>query len=264
MLERGRFLVARRHVRRALILAVLAVLGATAPAGAAGAREVHLTTLVWEPYYGPGLRNDGFCGAIAKAAFERAGHSVEITYVPWARALRDAAAGRFDGILGGYYTEERARKFHFSAPIAQARGALIATPEVPLDRYDSLHELADYKIAVGNDFAHSEAFDRADYLNKLEVNRVQQLVHMLFKRRVDMVAMSVAVFRHEAKELGYTDLRQMKLLEPLLFRNDLFVMFSKAITAGKALRDDFNEGLAAIKADGTYSEIRRQYGQAGS
>lgn len=260
----GGELPSQRTHMRALLAATVAVLGVLALASPLRAREVHLATLVWEPYYGPELRDDGFCGAIAKAAFERAGHSLTITYLPWARALRDAAAGRFDGLLGGYYTESRAEDFYFTREIAEARGALIATPEVDIDHYESLRELTGYKIAVGNDFAHNEAFDAADYLAKLEVNRVSQMVHMLFNRRVDMAAMSVAVFRHEARELGYTNISRMKLIDPPLFRNGLFVLMSKAIEGGKALRDDFNEGLSAIKADGTYREIRRRYGQAGS
>ncbi len=257
-LGEGADLLGFRCIMRALFAATVAGLAVCAAVLPARAREVHLTTLVWEPYYGPELHNDGFCGAIAKAAFKRAGHSVTITYLPWARALRDAAAGRFDGVLGGYYTDARNEDFYFSKPIAQARGALIARPEIAIDHYDSMRDLADYKIAVGNDFAHSKAFDAAAYLTKLEVNRVSQMVHMLFKRRVDMVAMSVAVFRHQAKELGYTDVNRMKLVDPPLFRNGLFVLFSRAIDGGKALRDDFNAGLAAIKADGTYRKIRRR------
>lgn len=254
----------RRHAWWGLLIAGVMAMGVLAGGAPAHAREVHLTTLVWEPYYGPELPDDGFCGAITKAAFERAGHSVKITYVPWARALRDAAAGRYDGILGGYYTKERDKNFHFSDPIAQAQGALIAAPDVDIDSYDSMRELDGYKIAVGNDFAHSKAFDEAQFLDKLEVSRVPQMVHMLFKDRVDMAAMSVAVFRHHAKQLGYDAVDEMKLLKPLLFQNDLFVLMSKKIEDGKQLRNDFNEGLAAIKKDGTYQEILERYGQAGS
>lgn len=254
-----------RQIMLGGLAAVLALAGAIAIDGRAAAREIHLTTLVWEPYYGPDLPNDGFCGAITKAAFERVGHSVTITYVPWARALRDAAAGRYDGILGGYHTEERAEDFYYSAPIARAQGALIAAPDVDMTSYDSLRELQDYTIAVANDFAYSEAFDEAEFLDKMVVNRVQQMVHMLFMDRVDIAAMSVAVFRHEAKELGYeTAASRTTMLEPPLFENDLFVMMSKAIADGAQLREDFNAGLAAIKADGTYQQIRERYGQVGS
>jgi len=239
-------------------------MGVVAIGTSAQARQVHLTTLVWEPYYGPELRNDGFCGAITKAAFERAGHSVKITYVPWARALRDAAAGRYDGIMGGYYTKERAKDFHYTEPFAKARGALIAPDGFALDSYDSMRDLKGYKIAIANDFAYSEEFDNADFLEKMVVNRTQQMIHMLFKGRVDMAALSVAVFRHQAKELGYDNTAKMKMLQPLLFENDLFVMMSKAIDDAKELRDDFNAGLAAIKEDGTYQKILERYGQVGS
>lgn len=257
-------LVQRRHAGLVLLAVVITAVGVVTGGVAAKAREIHLTTLVWEPYYGPDLPNDGFCGAITKAAFERVGHSVKITYVPWARALRDAAAGRYDGILGGYYTKERAKDFYYSEPFAKAQGALIAPADFKFDQYDTMRDLEGHKIAVANDFAYSEAFDNADYLNKMEVNRTQQIIHMLFKRRVDMAALSVAVFRHQAKQLGYENTENMKMLEPLLFENDLFVMMSKAVEDGKELRNDFDEGLAAIKNDGTYADILERYGQVGS
>ena len=254
----------RRNAWQALVAAAVIAMGVAALGTPSQAREVHLTTLVWEPYYGPELRNDGFCGAITKAAFERAGHSVKITYVPWARALRDAAAGRYDGIMGGYHTEERAKNFHYTEPFAKAQGALIAPDGFELDSYDSMQDLKGYKIAIANDFAYSDEFDNAEFLDKMVVNRTQQMIHMLFKERVDMAALSVAVFRHQAKELGYDNTAQMKMLEPLLFENELFVMMSKTIDDGEKLRDDFNKGLAAIKEDGTYRDILERYNQVGS
>jgi polar amino acid transport system substrate-binding protein len=228
---------------------------------AAEARDVRLVTLAWPPYYGPELPDDGFGGAITRAAFAHAGHRVSITYVPWARALRDAAEGRYDGILGGYYTQARSRTFRYSEPFAQARGALIARPEVGITAYDSLRDLQPYRIAVGNAFAHTEEFDAAGYLKKVQTNHVEQMIHMLFQGRVEMAAMSVAVFRHQARKLGYTDIERMRILKPLLFRNDLYIMIGKEIDDGESLIADFNRGLAAIRADGTYEAIRARYGQ---
>jgi polar amino acid transport system substrate-binding protein len=250
----------RQGHRRILILATLLVAAAVMPFEAKS-REVRLTTLVWEPYYGPDLPDDGFCSAIVKAAFSRVGHTVDITYLPWARALMEAGQGRYDGILGGYYTKERARKFLYTEPVAQSRGALIARPEVDISHYETLRELSPYKISIVNEFAHNEAFDSADFLHKIRVNRVTQSMRMLFDGHVDMAALSVAVFRHEAKDLAPEKARRMKILKPLLFENDLFVMLSKQTEAPEALVADFNEGLAEIKADGTYRAIRERYGQ---
>jgi polar amino acid transport system substrate-binding protein len=245
---------------RILILVTLLV-AATAMPFDAKSREVRLATLVWEPYYGPDLPDDGFCGAIVKAAFSRMGHTVDITYLPWARALMEAGQGRYDGILGGYYTKERAQKFLYSEPFAQARGALVARPEVGISSYETLRDLTPYKISIVNEFAHNEAFDNANFLYKIQVNRVRQSMRMLFDGHVDMAALSVAVFRHESKDLAPDKAKRMKILKPLLFENDLFVMLSKQGGAPEALVADFNKGLAAIKADGTYRAIRERFGQ---
>lgn len=249
-----------RHVAAACLLVLASALSAF-PQTQVQAREIHLTTLAWEPYYGPDLRNDGFCGAIVKAAFEHQGHEVKISYLPWARALKDAASGRYDGILGGYYTKEREQDFLYTKAFARSQGALIARPEVEINNYDSLHELSPYRIAVGNQFAHTDAFDNADYLNKLPVNRVRQIVRMLFEGRVDIAAISVAVFRYEARELGYDDADRMTRLRPLLFDNGLHIMLPKTLKQSTGLVEDFNKGLAAIKANGTYRDIMDSYGQ---
>lgn len=223
------------------------------------AREIRLVTLNWEPYYGANLPNDGFGGAIARAAFERAGHELTITYMPWARALREARSGHFDGILGAYKTEARARHFYISESFASARGALVARPGLAFERYESLYDLIGYSIAVGNGFAHTPAFDQAGYLRKIPVNRVEQMVHMLFNGHVDMALMSVAVFRHHARKLGYYRPQDLKVVKPLVFHNDLHILMSRNVADGTALIADFNRGLAELKADGTYNRIRRQF-----
>ena len=60
------------------------------------AREISMLTVEWAPHYGSDLPEKGLTTAIVKAAFKAGGHSSEVDFIPWARALKEVEEGKAD------------------------------------------------------------------------------------------------------------------------------------------------------------------------
>ena len=72
--------------RKSSLLALLLLgLACTAPQ----ARDISMLTVEWAPHYGSELPEQGLTTAIVKAAFKAGGHSSNVDFIPWARALKE-------------------------------------------------------------------------------------------------------------------------------------------------------------------------------
>lgn len=241
-----------------LLLVLLAGLG-TVLSSAAQARQITMCTLNWEPYYGSDLPRQGFFTELVRTAFERAGHTVKVEFMPWARAMLEVKQGDREVLLGAYYTEERARTYRASESIYTDKVGLVARKDLGIDSFSSLRELSDYTIGVGRGYAVSEDFDQADYLDK-EMEKSQVLnIRKLYARHIDMIAGSFASIRYLAQQQD-RDLSRMVFMTPPLKENTLHIMVSRAIPDSKQLLADFHRGLEEIRNDGTYDRILREMG----
>ena len=244
-----------RRLRAILLVCGLAVLAAPV----AEARQLTMCTLNWEPYYGENLPRNGFFTELVREAFERGGHTVNVEFMPWPRAMLEVRQGDREVLLGAYYTEERAETYWASKPIYTDRVGLIARRELGITSFDSLRELSDYTIGHGRGFAVSEEFDSAEYLDK-EAEESQVLnLRKLERGRIDMIAGSFASIRYLAQQEGI-DTDDMVFLEPPLKENTLHIMISRNIPDGEQLLEDFHRGLREIRRDGTYEQILREMG----
>lgn len=245
----------RALARTFLLLIVLALVGA-APAHA---RQITMCTLNWEPYYGEDLPRDGFFTEIVRTAFERAGHTVEVEFMPWARAMLEVEQGDRDILLGAYYNEERAKTYIASESIYTDEVGLVTLEGTGISQFDSLRDLSAYTIGYGRGYSVNEEFDNAEYLNK-EPEKSQVLnLRKLYAGRIDMIAGSFSSIRYLANQEGH-DVDRMAFLEPPLKENTLHIMVSRAIDDGDQLLADFHEGLRSIRADGTYDRILIEMG----
>ncbi len=220
---------------------------------------IRLATVQWEPYYGRGLKNQGYISEITRKAFERAGYEVEIRFMPWKRAIHDTKNGHYDGLMGLYHTKERAEWLNYSESIAAIRIVLFSHKEKDIT-YSKLSDLKPYKIGIERGFAYTEEFDSADFLQKEPVREGMLNYKKLLKGRIDLVAASEKVFLHMVNSKGENASDKLRVIEPPLTVSRIYNGITRKKKGHEKIVADFNQGLKQIKQDGTFDEILRNHG----
>ncbi|MCC5812236.1 MAG: amino acid ABC transporter substrate-binding protein [Ectothiorhodospiraceae bacterium] len=223
--------------------------------------QVRIVIEPWPPFADRDLPERGFLTQLTEAAFKAAGYDPDVHFTPWARALHEVAHGHRDVVMGLFYSEEREELYRYSNAVYEAKVGLVTRQGFERTSYESMEDLAGYRIGVGRGFANSPAFDQAVRDGVLDVYVASDhatLVPMLFANRLDMVAGTVEPIMHAAQQSGH-DRSELAVLAPPLKIHAVHIGVSRAIDNSEQLRDDFNQGLATIRENGTYDEIMAAY-----
>ena len=224
----------------------------------ANARDVTGVTVSWAPHYGTELENQGALSVITREAFKRGGHTTNIDFIAWNRAVKNVEEGKNDFVMGAYYNEERATKFHITEPIYYLNFGFVALDSLNFDTMDGLQSLQPYTIGINLGYANTKEFDEADFLTKEVAPSPKLNIRKLFRNRIDMVIGAFDVVRFEAQKENMNTSR-MVFVQPPLQRNALYLLISRSVPDGEQLTEDFNRGLALMQQDGTLDDILRQY-----
>lgn len=181
-----------------LWLACGTLAGALHPALAAPP-TLHLASLEWLPYVGHALPQGGMSAAVARVAAAHFGYGIKIDYLPWKRAMQEGGSDPdFSGYFPAYYTSERARQCHFSAPMGHSTVGFAVRADEPL-HWRTLDDLAQDKLGVVLGYSNGEAFDAMVTQGKLSIDpSVSDLVNLkkLLAGRVRAVVIDKAVLRY--------------------------------------------------------------------
>ncbi|MDV7340412.1 transporter substrate-binding domain-containing protein [Terasakiella sp. A23] len=219
-----------------------------------------LVTAPFVPFTNPDHPKGGFLVEVARQAFAKSGRTLEVSFHPWARAMKEAETGRYDGLLSAFYNKERGEIFHFSAPLNTTKMVFVGLRKnFTVTRYDNLQDLYDYKIAVGRKWAYSEEFEQNQRIEKQIVNDEPNGIHLLYNGRVDLFAVNIDQFLHTISKMDKYDARQSIILSPSISTNNQHIAASRALAGTPQMLADFNTGLAALKASGEYQKIRQDF-----
>lgn len=103
------------------------LLGLLLATAGAQADTLRVATLDWAPYVGPDLPGKGLASRILDEALALDGHRAELVFLPWQRALKEAAEGRFDALMPAYLSPERRELFHATIPCSTRNWASSAS-----------------------------------------------------------------------------------------------------------------------------------------
>jgi len=217
------------------------------------------TTLVMGTSNGPPYTiqetNSGLDIDIPREALKRMGYDLNLRYASLARAQMEVQARRIDlmaplsvGGVDGVFMSEPYIYYRAMAFSLKASGLTL----------NSISDLQHYRVMTfqgakgyfGERFV--EAVDKAPLYS--EIYKMSLLPRLLFAGRTDVVVLDYYIFQHFSHLLE----EQTKL--PKLTVHEIFPRVPVSVAFhNKALRDEFNRGLAAIKRDGTYAQILKKY-----
>ncbi len=212
----------------------------------------------WEPYYGETLPENGFFTVIIRTAFQRAGYTLNLKFVPWKRAIEKGKKGKYDSVMGAYYTEERSQHFTYSDAVYESLEVFFCKKERSIS-YKSFKDLAKYKIGALRGWSTTKTL-KNENLNVKEVSNDSQNLKKLMNGRIDLFC-ATKVSMLNLIQSDYPQWKgKVKIIQPPLFRGKIYMIISKKNPTHKKIAKDLNLGLKRIRDEGTFNRIIEKYG----
>ncbi|WNW13050.1 transporter substrate-binding domain-containing protein [Pseudomonas sp. DTU_2021_1001937_2_SI_NGA_ILE_001] len=223
------------------------------------AERLRLVGDSWAPFTDAGLLNGGLATDIVSTALARAGYASSYEQVPWARALRGVAEGRYDVLVNAWYTEERTRIGQFSAEYLVNRILFVKRRDALFSEWtpSMLHR---HTIGVVRGYAYSPSFDEDTSLHKVPVVDFSMAVRMLAAGRIDLTLEDEFVARHQLAVEDASVRDALEFMPMPLAENSLHILVSLKHPDHARIVQRFDAAIAAMKADGSYQALLRRHG----
>lgn len=246
-----------KNVRKwigAFVLVVMCI-----PWNVAAQKKIVIAATDWAPYSGSSLLNGGFLSEITITAFRKAGYDATLIILPWKRALEMTKEGKYDALLGASYTKERT--LFFAYPKHSWNNHVFFFVKKETNRtYVTLKDFCPARIGVFLGSFYAERFRKIGCLTVEEVPTIQQNIKKLLSDRIDLFIDSKdAVVYYINKEFpGHKN--DIKTVLPCYENDKIYLVISKKIPKSAQMIRDYDLGIKAIKADGSYQKIIEKHG----
>ncbi|MDM8524411.1 transporter substrate-binding domain-containing protein [Desulfococcaceae bacterium HSG8] len=194
---------------------------------------------------------------IAYEVCKRLGLELEFRIVPWARALKEAEAGKVAGIIAALLKEERTKFLYYTTePIHIQKNAVMIRKgsEIKIAGFD---DLKGKSIGVIRKFSYGKEFDDYQGLKKEVCNNLEEVIKILNKGHVDVAMGSEKPFMFTAKQMGFQD----KFEAAHVFAQiPVYTVFSKKLgKRGESLAKEFDTAIKQIREEGLEQQIIDKY-----
>lgn len=211
-------------------------------------------------YFGNG-KNKGILVDVINEVFKRAGYSVDIKLMPWARCIEEVKVGKADGIFSVFKTKEREEFLTYTTEVLinQVQAFFVLkTSNIAFD--GDLKKLSKKRIGLIIKTSYGPILDKAIAENTFENIELSPFsksnIQKLLSKRVDIIASYQEIVLSTAKELG--ELGNIKKLTPPIESIPSYLAFTKKRDFTKVI-NDYNKTLLLMKKDGTYDKIFKKY-----
>lgn len=211
----------------------------------------------WPPFLGAQLPHQGTAAALITELMSNAGYQVEFHFLPWARAYRDTAAGRYDATAVWMLAENRLTDYLYSDAVLEEKFVFFHLKQQQFN-WDTVADLAGLELGGGLGYSYGPAFDQALAKGLLQVTRVnstEQNFRRLLAGRIDAFAEEIQVGYHILTTLPAELASQITHHPTPLLRNQSFLLFPKQLAASEQLKTQFNLQLAAARKSGRYAHF---------
>ena len=191
------------------------------------------------------------------------GMQPEFTFLPWKRGEKRIEAGKAFAAFPYGKNANRLNRFQFS-------NNFFSTPTVffylrgtlPIDDYLQFEDLRPYQVGGNLGYNYVPWFKKAGLKLSLAVSQ-EQLIKMLVKKRVDLVAIDRNAGWRLIEQIYPKRRNQFATLKRPIEQNadeiSSHLMVSRHYPNHSDLLVKFNQALATIIKNGTYSKIMKKY-----
>ncbi|MCW8997071.1 MAG: transporter substrate-binding domain-containing protein, partial [Psychromonas sp.] len=188
-----------------------------------------------------------------KEIAKRTNLEIEFVNQPFKRALKSMKNGTADIMFGPNKTPEREVYMQYvNVPLAKINKVFYVNPDSSvITKYE---DLQNKEIAICRGNIYFQRFDRDLSLKKRPVNKYEQAIKMLVKKRVDVVIIPEQEGEHLLQQLGV----KLKKSPFVVAGKSSYITISKKSSALK-LQNKIQEAMKQMDADGTVQKILNRY-----
>lgn len=213
----------------------------------------------WAPYSGSTLLNGGFFSEITTAAFIKAGYAPKLIFIPWKRALLMTREGKCDALLGVSYTKERTHFFAFPQ-YAWDNQVFFFVKKETHKTYVTPKDFCPARLGVFLGSFYAERFRKIGCLTIDEVSTIQQNIKKLLSDRIDLFIDSKDAVDYYINKEFPDHKNDIKAVLPRYEIDKIYLVISKKNPNSTQMVRDYDLGINAIKADGSYQKIIEKHG----
>ncbi len=216
-------------------------------------RDLLIAGPPWPPFLNPDHPRKGVATEIVVSCLERAGYPAKVVIKPWPRVLAEAQRGDIDALIGLWYNPQRAERFYYTNPYYVNEIYLFRLRDRPI-HYSGLEDLVGIRIGVRQNAWYGREFDKADFLEKVELNELLSILRMVSIGRLDAgVGDRLIVERLIESEPELNE--RLMLSEPAVSLLPLHMGVSRRHPDHREIVAKFNQALKALLDDGTLKAI---------
>jgi len=222
------------------------------------AQKVSLVVNTWPPYVDAALADDGLAMKIVKTAFKRVGYTPEVRIEKWEKALEGSELGVYDIVGAVWKTKARQKKLLYSNSYLTNNIILVAHTDSNIE-FNSLNDLQGALVGVLKDYEYDDKFMKDPKILKFQANRLTQNLIAVQQGKLDLAVADRRLALYELKHFMGNNRSKFRFLAKPLSSRKLYIAAPIENAESKTLIAKFNQGLAAIKKDGTYQKILDEY-----
>lgn len=228
--------------------------------------KIHLVADEWCPFNcQPNSERPGFMIEIAKLIFEKEGHQIQYSTLPWPRAVKKTRHGMYDGIIGAFRSD--APDFTFPRNNQGSSRNCFYTLQDSTWKYSNLESLDSINLGVINSYSYGSILD--DYIQKNKTKSVFQisgkddlrdrLVKLMRLGRIDAFVEAETVMKYYLHEhFNLKDsIKQVGCFDQTL---KLYIAFSPKNKKSKYYANLLSNGTDELRRTGQLAKIMQRYG----
>ncbi len=227
------------------------------PAKAQPDQVLHFTCNDFPPHKIEQVGSDGQRGFdidIISEAFRRTGWSLDVTYMPWKRALEFSTRDQFDGLCSCSRTPEREATLMFSDELFAVSVGLFALDPAALEGVTGIPDLMGRRVGVVGGYNLETELEAAG-AKVSAASDDKRALEMLLHGNIDLLYAYELPTRHFMRTR--TLIKQIEYHE--IRRNPYYMCLNRNSAKSEKAMADFNSALAEMKADKTMKRILRRY-----
>jgi polar amino acid transport system substrate-binding protein len=222
------------------------------------AAEVRLATLEYPPYSSVSLPERGSIVELTTRAFAATGNSVQIDFLPWARALAELRKGNYDGILLLWPEEIVNEQLIPSRPLLYSELGFFIRKDTPVV-FTDLSQLTGRKVGVARGYGYPKDILNSGIVSEEGTDDLSNL-RKLAAGRFDLVLLEQQVGLHLLSREP-TLQKNLAWQGQILARIPLFVGFAPPKPGQRDWASVYAQGLSALFANGDYLRILQKHSQ---